>query len=226
MKIEVLENKESLAIRATDLIAKYAEKAIADSGSFSLAVSGGSTPKRMLELLAVRKDIDWPNVHLFQVDERIAPAGDPQRNLTMLLPLLVKVPLGSFTPMDVEADDLDVATAAYADRLAEVTGKPAVLDLVQLGLGSDGHTASLIPNDPVLEVDDRDVATTGDYQGTRRMTLTWPIIDRAAKQLWLIAGESKKAAVEQFFVDDPAIPASLVTKDRAQVLADEAAAGM
>lgn len=226
MKIEVLENKESLAIRATHLIAGYAEQAIAESGSFTFAVSGGSTPKRMLELLAVNTDIDWPNVHLFQVDERIAPAGDPDRNLNMLLPLLVKVPLGSFTPMDVEADDLDAASTAYAERLVDVAGKPPVLDLVQLGLGSDGHTASLIPGDPVLGVDDRDVAVTGEYQGRQRMTLTWPIIDRAAAQLWLIAGASKRRAAEQFFVDDPDIPASLVTKDRAQVLVDEAASGM
>lgn len=226
MKIEVLENRESLAIRATHLIAGYAEQAIAESGSFTFAVSGGSTPKRMLELLAVNTDIDWPNVHLFQVDERIAPAGDPDRNLNMLLPLLVKVPLGSFTPMDVEAENLDDAAAAYETRLAEVAGKPPVLDLVQLGLGSDGHTASLIPGDPVLEVADRDVAVTGQYQGRQRMTLTWPIIDRAAAQLWLIAGESKQAAVQQFFVDDPAIPASLVTKDRSQVLVDEAASGI
>lgn len=223
MQLEMVEDKEALAVRATDVIAESAAVAIADSGSFSLAVSGGSTPKRMLELLAERTDIEWPKVHLFQVDERIAPAGADDRNVNMLLPLLDAVTLGSFWPMEVEAANLDESAGSYAAKLAAVGGLPPKLDLIQLGLGSDGHTASLIPDDPVLKVEARDVAVTGEYQGRRRMTLTWPVLDRAKAQLWLVAGVSKREALQQLLTGDASIPATLPTLERALVLADRAA---
>lgn len=219
----MVEDRETLAVRATDVIAESAADAISESGSFSLAVSGGSTPKRMLELLTMRTDIEWSKVHLFQVDERIAPAGADDRNVNMLLPLLDAVTLASFWPMEVEAKNLDEAAGAYAAKLAAVGGLPPKLDLIQLGLGSDGHTASLIPDDPVLKVEARDVAVTNEYQGRRRMTLTWPVLDRAKAQLWLVAGESKREALQQFLTGDPMIPATLPTRERAIVLADRAA---
>lgn len=223
MKFEILEDKELLAARATDVIAEMAAAAIEARGSFSLAVSGGSTPKAMLELLATRTDIVWDKVHLFQVDERIAPAGADDRNVKMLLPLLDSVELASFWPMEVEAANLEDAARSYSAKIAAVAGMPAQLDLVQLGLGSDGHTASLVPGDPVLDVDDRDVAITELYQDRRRMTLTWPIIDRARAQLWLVAGASKQTALQQYLEADRTIPASLIGKERATLLADRAA---
>ena len=126
--------------------------------------------------------------------------------------------------MPVESADLDEAAARYAQTLVDVAGSPPVLDLVHLGLGSDGHTASLVPGDPVLDVTDADVALTGVYQGRRRMTLTYPVLNRARRVLWLITGEDKAAMLVRLRRGDPAIPAGRVRQDHAVVLADRAAA--
>ncbi|MEE9414558.1 MAG: 6-phosphogluconolactonase [Acidimicrobiales bacterium] len=219
MKLEILDNGEALAGRAVQYVVEQASRRIAAAGVFSFAVSGGSTPRRMIELLAECRDIDWGRVNLFQVDERVAPDGDPSRNLGMLQPLLEAVELGGFYPMPVEASNLENAASAYAESLGCVVGTPAVLDLIQLGLGEDGHTASLIPDDPVLDVVDSDVALTGEYQGHRRMTLTWPVLDRARSQLWLVSGITKRDALQRKLADDPTIPATLATNKRAKVLA-------
>lgn len=219
MRLELLEDDEALADRAARRVVDIAATSIERSGAFSFAVSGGSTPRRMIEVLADRDDVDWGRVHLFQVDERIAPAGDPGRNLGLLQPLIEGFELAGFYPMPVEACDLDAACIEYGASLGSVAGTPAVLDLVQLGLGSDGHTASLIPDDPVLGVTDRDVALTGKYQGFRRMTLTWPVLDRARAQLWLVAGLAKSDALNKKLVDDPTIPATLPSAESATILA-------
>ncbi len=226
MHLEMVDDAEALAVRATQFIADSAERQIARSGSFSLAVSGGSTPRRMLELLAERDDIDWPNVHMFQVDERLAPPGDPSRNIAMLQPVLARGDLGGFYPMPVEGSLAEVmggGVASYSEKLVYVGGSPPVLDLVQLGLGSDGHTASLIPGDPVLDVVDADVAVTNEYQGRRRMTLSWPVLDRARAQLWLVSGEQKREALQLLLLGDISIPATLPSAERATILADRAA---
>ncbi len=228
MQTEVLDDPEATARRAVDAIVDASARAIAERGQFVWAVSGGSTPRRMLELLAERDDLDWARMHLFQVDERLAPDGDPDRNATMLDETILANPLvaerlGRLALMPVTAADPDAAAADYAALIDAVTGSPAVFDLVQLGMGSDGHTASLIPDDAVLDVDDVDVALTGVYNGRRRMTLTWPILDRAKELLWVITGESKQGALQQFFDNDPSIPATLPTQARALVLTDRAA---
>lgn len=176
---------------------------------------------RMLRALA-REDVPWARVHLLQVDERVAPDGDPDRNLTALRE--------SFTaparlhPMPVEFDDLDAAAARYDDTLTSVAGSPPVLDLVHLGLGGDGHTASLVPGDPVLDVGDRDVAVTGPYQGRRRMTLTYPALDRARQVLWLVTGGDKAAMLARLCDGDRTIPAGRVGASQAVVFADRGAA--
>src|SRR5262249_43664039 len=127
--------------------------------------------------------------------------------------------------MPVEAENVEEACAAYARTLEKIAGSPPVLDLVHLGLGPDGHTASLVPGDPVLNVDDADVALTGIYQKHRRMTLTYPIINRSRRVLWLATGAEKAGMLARLQAGDVSIPAGRVNSDRAIILADRAAAG-
>jgi 6-phosphogluconolactonase len=226
MKIEVLADADAVAQRAAAFIAAEARSAIAVRGRFVMAVSGGHTPWVMLRALA-GEDIPWPNVHVFQVDERVAPAGDPDRNLTHLSESLVQhapLPPEQIHAMPVESADLADAAARYAAKLREITGSPPVLDLVHLGLGPDGHTASLVPGDPVVNVTDKDVGLTGPYQGRRRMTLTYPTIDRARRILWLATGDEKAGMLVRLRDGDHAIPGGRVRQDNALVLADRAAA--
>ena len=183
-------------------------------GDFVMAVSGGRTPWQMLRALA-GEHVPWNAVHIVQVDERVAPAGDPDRNLTHLHEsLLEHAPLKphQIHAMPVESNDLEAAAAAYANTLRELCGTPPVIDLVHLGLGPDGHTASLVPGDPVLNVSNRDVALTGMYQDRRRMTLTYPIINRARQILWLVTGADKCGPLMQLRNGDPAIPAGRVNQ--------------
>ena len=193
MEIKVLPNAEAVAREAAAIIAAEARAAVAACGHFVLAVSGGHTPWLMLRDLA-GEDVPWSGVHVAQVDERVAPAGHPDRNLTYLREsLLEHAPLRTeqIHAMPVEASDLEAAVSRYAQTLGVIAGSPPVFDLVHLGLGLDGHTASLVPGDPVLEVTDADVALTGFYQGRRRMTLTYPMINRSRRILWLVAGTDK-----------------------------------
>lgn len=226
MEIAVLEDAEAVAAKAAALIAHDARDVVRIRGRFVLAVSGGRTPWQMLRVLA-KEDVPWAGVHVVQVDERIAPAGDPDRNLTHLHASLLEnapIPADQIHAMPVEARDLAAGAAEYAELLGKLCGRPAEIDLVHLGLGPDGHTASLIPSDAVLEVNDRDVALTGVYQGRRRMTLTYPIINRARKILWLVTGADKANRLRQLRDGDAAIPAGRVSQKRAMVFADGAAA--
>ncbi len=226
MKLEILPDAHAAAQRAAAWIALQAREAVAARGRFALAVSGGRTPWQMLRALTA-EDVPWPEVHVFQVDERVAPAGDPDRNLTHLRESLlgrVPIPPGNLHAMPVEEADLAAACAAYARGLAEATGVPAVLDVVHLGLGADGHTASLVPGDPVLEVKDADVALTGPYAGRRRMTLTYPALDRARHVLWLVTGADKTPVLPRLLAGDLAIPAGRVRAAHALALADRDAA--
>ena len=227
MKIEVYTDADAVALAAAKLIAKEARDAVATRGKFVMAVSGGKTPWIMLRDLA-HEDVPWKGVHVVQVDERVAPEGDADRNLTHLREsLLEHAPLRpeQIHAMPVEATDLQAACMRYALTLREIAGSPPVLDLVHLGLGPDGHTASLIPGDPVLDVKDTDVAVTGIYQGRRRMTLTYPIINRSRRVLWLATGAEKAGMLARLQVGDVSIPAARVGRDHAVVLADRAAAG-
>jgi 6-phosphogluconolactonase len=226
VKIEVFPDADAAAQEAAKLIAASARTAVTERGKFVFAVSGGRTPGQMLRDLT-REDVPWQHVHLFQVDERIAPAGDHDRNLTQLKEsLLSRVPLppDQVYAMPVELSDLETAAAQYATVLRKVAGQPPVLDLVHLGLGPDGHTASLIPGDPVLDVGDTDVALTGIYQGRRRMTVTYPVLDRVRQIVWLVTGSDKCDALTRLRNADPSIPAGRVRQTNAVVLADGAAA--
>ena len=226
MKLEILPDADAAAQRAAAWIALQAREAVAARGRFALAVSGGRTPWQMLRALAA-EDVPWREVQVFQVDERVAPAGDPDRNLTRLRESLlgrVPIPPGNLHAMPVEESDLAAACAAYARGLAEATCAPAVLDVVHLGLGSDGHTASLVPGDPVLEERSADVAMTGPHAGRRRMTLTYPVLDWARHVLWLVTGADKAPVLPRLLAGDPAIPAGRVRSEHALALADRAAA--
>jgi 6-phosphogluconolactonase len=226
VRIEVLADENAVSQKGAALIAEWARSAIGRRGRFVMAVSGGNTPRRLLPILA-KQEIAWRNVDIVQVDERIAPAENPDRNLTALLENLVaRVPPDTLRvyPMPVEETAIDLAAARYAQTLERLAGSPAVLDLVHLGLGLDGHTASLVPGDPVLQADDVDVAVTGEYQGRRRMTLTYPMLNRARKLLWVITGAAKADVLARFINDDMTLPASRVHRERAVVLADRPAA--
>jgi 6-phosphogluconolactonase len=226
VRLEVHPDAEAVARRAAGWIAARAREAVVTRGRFSLAVSGGSTPWRMLRALSA-EDVPWEGVHVFQVDERVAPAGDPDRNLTHLRESLlgqVPIPPGNLHAMPVEQADLAAACTRYAGVLGAVAGLPPVLDVAHLGLGPDGHTASLVPGDPVLAVVDADVATTGVYAGRRRMTLTYPALDRARRILWVVTGPEKAPALLRLLAGDRAIPAGRVRAERAVAIADAAAA--
>jgi 6-phosphogluconolactonase len=227
MKVDVLADDAAVARRAAGLIAGWAREAVAARGRFVMAVSGGHTPWQMLRDLA-DEDVPWGGVQVVQVDERVAPAGDPDRNLTHIREsLLSHAPLspGQLHAMPVEDPDLEAAAARYAQTLRDIAGSPPVLDLAHLGLGPDGHTASLVPGDPVLEVTGADVALTGLYQGRRRMTLTYPILNHSRRILWLVTGQAKAGMLARLRDGDHSIPAGRVRSDEAVVLADGAAAG-
>jgi 6-phosphogluconolactonase len=227
MNIEVLNTAGSVAQRAADIIAEEARRAVAARGRFVFAISGGHTPWMMLRALA-SADLPWPAIHVVQVDERVAPPGHPDRNLTHLREsLLDHAPLlpEQIHAMPVEFSDLEAAAAKYAATLQQLAGSSPVLDLVHLGLGPDGHTASLVPGDPVLYIADADVAITGTYQGRQRMTLTYPIINRSRKVLWVVTGAEKVPMFHRLLDGDKSIPAGRVHREQAIVVADEAAAG-
>lgn len=216
-EVEVLPDAAAVARRGAEVVAEAAAAAIDDHGRFTFAVSGGHTPWAMFAELPAT--LAWDRVTIFQVDERVAPDGDPDRNLTHLLESLPAGAGADVRAMPVGAADLDAAAAEYAASL------PDAFDLVHLGLGPDGHTASLVPGDPVLDVADRDVAATGVYQGRLRMTLTYPVLNRARRILWLVTGEDKVDALRRLRDGDHSIPGGHVSRERALVVADAAAAG-
>jgi 6-phosphogluconolactonase len=227
MELRVLDDPQSVARLAAATIAADARAAVAARQRFTLAVSGGRTPWLMLRLLA-DVNVPWAGVHLYQVDERVAPDGHPDRNLTHIgESLLLHVPLtpDQIHSMPVGSSDLGSAATQYALSLQKIAGLPPVLDLVHLGLGPDGHTASLVPGDPVLKVTGADVALTGVYQDRRRMTLTYPAINRARSVLWVVTGSDKTQMLQRLLDGDVTIPAGGVERERALLLADSAAAG-
>ncbi len=215
MRLEVFPEADALAHAAADFVVDRARAAVASNGRFTFAVSGGRTPWAMFAHLT-KDEVPWDRMEIFQVDERVAPAGDPDRNLTHLQRSLPAETI--IHPMLVESADLVAASAAYATEL------PAQFDLIHLGLGPDGHTASLVPGDPVLDVVDTDVSVTQPYMGHRRMTLTYPVLNRATEVLWLVAGPDKVEALHRLGVGDQSIPAGRVIAPNQVIFADRAAA--
>ena len=223
--IDVFDDEQKTAQAAAKAIAAEARAAVIARARFVLAVSGGRTPWIMLRALA-DEELPWQSTHIVQVDERVAPAGHPDRNLTHLRESLLNhspIRPDHIHAMPVEASDLDAAADEYASLLSEIAGSPPTLDLVHLGLGPDGHTASLVPEDPVLTIANKDVAVTGVYQGRRRMTFTCPIINRARKILWLATGTEKAGSLLRLRHGDTSIPAGRISRHQAAIFADIAA---
>lgn len=225
MRLHICEDEAEVAAVAAEAIATGLREAIAARSSATLALSGGSTPEATFVQLS-EQDLDWTRVHVVQVDERVAGEFDGARNLAMQRDALIgRVEVASLTPMPVGDANLARAAYDYNEELAELSGEPVQLDVVQLGLGADGHTASLIPGDAALEVDDRDVTISAPYQGRVRMTLTVAALRNAHRRVWVVTGHSKQAALAGVVARDPALPASAVIGDDDLVVVDRAAAG-
>lgn len=226
MRLEVARTAEAAAGVAARLIATVLGIAIGRRTRASLALSGGTSPLPMLRALA-REPLDWSAIHVYQVDERVVARGDSARNLDHLHEILVwrgPLPRSNLHPMWVDRADLSGAADSYAGELAQVAGDPPTLDLVHLGLGSDGHTASLFPGDPALQVNDHSVALTAEHNGHRRMTLTFPVLNRARSVVWLVTGPDKAGVVADLYAGGAPFPAGRVARRRAVLFADAAAA--
>ncbi len=216
--LETVADERAAARRAAELIAAAGAAAVADHGTFAFAMSGGRSPWNMLAILGDLEEMPWAETELFQVDERVASPGSEERNLTHMVLGLSMDHQPSLRPMPVTQRNLDEAAHEYENSL------PDRLDLVHLGLGPDGHTASLVPGDPVLDVVDRRVAmTTNEYQGHRRMTLTYRALAEARQVLWLVTGEEKRGPLEGLMAGDESIPAGRVRNEAMTIVADEAA---
>jgi 6-phosphogluconolactonase len=220
IETKILADADAASRYAADAVAAAGQDAVEARGEFDLALSGGKTPWAMIGLLGEMEEMPWEEAHLFQVDERVAPPGDDARNLTHLVQMLSIDHQAALRPMPVTSRDLELSAAEYEVHV------PERLDLVHLGLGPDGHTASLVPNDSVLEVDDRRVAMTGaPYQGHLRMTLTYPALSAARQILWLVLGEAGREPLAKLLAGDTSIPAGRVENENMLVVCDEAAAG-
>ena len=223
-RLEVLPDHEAAAQRGAELLAQAARDAVAERGSAALAGSGGTDPWKMFEIFS-EMDVPWESTELFQVDERVAPPGHADRNLTGLQAALldrVPIPPGNLHPLPVEEPDIEAAAAAYAEEIRSVSGPDGALDVVHLGLGDDGHAASWPPGDPVVDAPG-DVAVVGPFNGRLRMTLTPAAVNRAGWIVWLITGAAKAPVVARLLAGDPALPASRVRRTDATLLADAAA---
>jgi 6-phosphogluconolactonase len=225
MNVRVLADANAVAQAGATAVAQAVRSAVAARGRCSVALSGGRTPWMMLRALHDH-EVPWEQVEIFQVDERVAPADSPERNLLHLRESLASIPLRpeSLHPMPVEEMDLVAAAASYGRTLANIAGAPPVLDLVHLGLGPDGHTASLVPGDPVLEITNAWVGVTKAYQQYRRMTLTYPVLNGARATLFVVSGGEKAEALVRLSQQDPTIPAGRIKNANVTVLADRTAA--
>lgn len=221
MKVRTEADARQAAAAAAAHIAGRARDVVAARRRFALGVSGGSSPLPMFDALA-DSDVPWEFVHLYQVDERLVRADSAQRNFAAIRERLldrVTIPPRQVHPMPVEQDDAHAAAADYAETLARTLGPGGSLDLVHLGLGADGHTASLLPGDPALE-EAAAVIVSQAYQGARRLSLSAAVLSAAHERVWLVTGADKHDALARLLRGDPAIPAGRLDRRRSIVFTD------
>jgi len=214
MDVRVAPDAASAATEAAGWVAHHLRNAVVRRGAATLAVSGGTTPAAMFTALAAL-DVPWEQLTVFQVDERVAPDGDPARNASLLD--LLPLHGNHVRLMPVTEADLAAAAGRYAALL------PDRLDIVHLGLGDDGHTASWPPGDSVVDSTDL-VALSGEYRGHVRMTLTPLAVNAARHRLVLAAGPDKAVPMERWLLGDPDVPVHLVRRSDTVVVIDQAAA--
>ena len=227
MKIHIGADAGALALETAAWVGEQARRAIAECGMFSLALSGGRGPHGLFEALA-REKIDWGRVHLFQVDERAAPLESPERNFRAIVALLVDrvaIPCEQLYPMPVAREDLEAAAADYGATLERVLGAGRVLDLVHLGLGEDGHTASLLPGDPAPETG-APVIVSREYQGFRRLSLNYGVLSAARQRCWFVTGSAKSEVLVRAVDGDDGIPAGRISREDSWFFVDQAAGGL
>jgi len=207
MKREILyfDQEKDFIKASADSIFKLARNSIASRGIFTLVLSGGSTPRKLYELLATdvyKEKIEWNLVHLFWGDERMVSHSSPDSNFGMAYKAMIsKLPIPRANVHAISVDDVSPTQSAL--QYEEVLGSFS-LDLVLLGMGSDGHTASLFPSDPALQEIERWVIAVEDQQGkppVPRVTLTLPAINSADSAMFLIAGTDKKRIADEIFRD-------------------------
>lgn len=239
MEIIIVDNAAQLAAEAADLFAHAARKAVEARGRFAVAVSGGSTPRDMHRLLAEEpylSAVPWSQLHLFWVDERLVPAHDPASNYGAARSDLLErapIPPGNIHPM-IHSGQPPSAASAYRQQLQDFFGQPEggfpVFDQIFLGIGTDGHTASIFPDDRSA-VDTRSwvVAVKGGNPDVHRLTLTAPVLNAARSVVFLVTGSSKAETVKQILTDESSeLPATLIQpgQDRLLWLLDRPAAAL
>lgn len=215
--IEVHDDPGAAARACAAHLAQALRDGLARRSRGALALSGGRSAPLLLDLLA-RHDLRWDLIDLYQVDERIAPDGDPARNAGVLLAAFGALP-ARLHCYEVSDPDLRGALERYSRSL------PDRFDAIHLGLGADGHCASLVPGDAVLDARGVAVAPSADpYEGHRRVTLTYDGLARTERIVWLVVGADKRDALSALVRDDPTIPASLVRGGTQRIVCDTAAA--
>lgn len=216
--IEVLSDKTSLIDRASVLVKEKILAAIASKNRCAISLSGGSTPKPLYERIS-QESLPWEKIHVFWGDERYVSPTDPDSNQRMVRQAWldqVKIPSTNIHPMPTSAENPEVDALNYQEELLIFFGTSLpqipVFDIVLLGMGDDGHTASLFPNTEALNVRDQ-LVTVGNKDGDARLTFSVPLINNASCVIFLVAGASKQPALEQIFAasgDDRAYPSRLI----------------
>ncbi|MGJ3252030.1 MAG: 6-phosphogluconolactonase [Elainellaceae cyanobacterium] len=217
-KVEILSDKSALVQRSLDVVLKHIQAAIAKRGRCSIALAGGSTPKPLYESLATQS-LPWDALHIFWGDERYVPSDHPDSNERMArMAWLDRVPIppDNIHPVPTDAPEPSQAADQYEAEIRDVfetqPGAYPALDIVLLGMGDDGHTASLFPHTAALDVSDR-LITVGNKDGQPRITFTAPFINYAHCVIFLVAGANKRPALAQVFApegDATAYPSRLI----------------
>jgi len=216
--IEVLTDKAALVARALVLVLEKANSAIAERGVFTIALAGGSTPKPLYEALA-QQDLPWDQIQVLWGDERYVPADHPDSNEGMARHAWlqhVPIPVTNIHPMPTDEADPNRAAERYEQELQQLfqvpPGSLPTIDLILLGIGDDGHTASLFPQTAALKIQDR-LITVGNKDGQPRITFTAALINQARCVMFMVTGASKQAALAEIFAvdaDDMIYPARLI----------------